>query len=176
MSDRRYFPEGSGMEPLEVVHVAPYPVCALPPFVQPGSGSPPTFLPLDTLLNDLSSRKDDPISFTYGHPTPEKFQQQETLMDTLMRGAEGGEQTVPSKTDDSTPVRTSYGVISDYYAGFVASGAITPILGRIRSIKHREDDTQASRYCRAYYMTFNLRILEGNEPRPCHDNPRLRRD
>jgi hypothetical protein len=154
MSDRRYSPNGTGMEPLEVVHVAPYPVCALPPFVQSGKGSPPTFVPLDTLLYDLSSRKDNPISFTYGHPTQEKFQQRESLMDTLMHGARGEGKISSLKTEASRHFKTSYAVISDYYAGFVASGAITSMLGRIRSVDHQNDETQVSHH-RTLYTKSN---------------------
>lgn len=145
MSDRCFSANGSGVAPLEVVHAAPYPVFALPPFVQPGNGSPPTFLPLDTLLNDLSSRKDDSISFMYGHPTAEKFKQRENSLDTLAHGARDEVEILTPKTEDnadSTPLKTSYAVVNDYYTKFVESGAITPILGRIGSIAHQKDSAQ----------------------------------
>ncbi|TAQ87331.1 hypothetical protein B7494_g4370 [Chlorociboria aeruginascens] len=140
MSDARYSPSGSGIEPLEIIHAVPYPLFALPPFVQSDKGLSPTFMPLDVLLNDLSSRLDDPISFGYGHTNPEKQGQLEGLLETLMNGARDEKDSGGSEKEKPTQFNTPYAVISESYVEFVRSGAITPILGRVVRLSNQKEE------------------------------------
>lgn len=156
MSDVRYPADGPGIQPLDVIHVAPHPISAIPPFVQPGNGSPPTFLPLDTLLNDLASRKDDPISFTFGHLTPEKTKQRQIMLDKLVNGAKDEGKDSDERKEDVNSPEGPYAVISDHYAGFVASGAITPLLGRVTSVEHQRDNAQVRNLCQYLMLDLSL--------------------
>jgi hypothetical protein len=145
LSDARYSADSSGIPPLNVLHVAPHPISAIPTFLQPGDGSPPRFLPWDALLNDLSSRKKEPISFTFGHLTPEKTKQRRIMLDKLVNGAKNeGETHAAESKEDASSSEGPYAAVSDHYAGFVASGVITPLLGRVISVAHQRDDARVS--------------------------------
>jgi hypothetical protein len=146
MSDARYSPSGSGIEPLEILHIMPYPLVSIPTVVQTGKTSSPTFLPLDALLYDLSSRPEDPVSFQFGHTTLEKTKQLRGILDTLMDGAKSEED---SSCYESQSVNSAspYAVVSDSYVEFVRSGAIRPILGRLVRLESQyEKNTQVSQW------------------------------
>lgn len=153
MSDACYSPSGSAIEPLEIVHVMPHPLVAIPTFVQTGKASSPTFLPLDSLLYDISSRSEDPISFKYAHSTPEKKKQLQDILDNLMNGVKSekdknGSDDKPSfDSGDESSFASAfpYAIVSDSYIQFVRSGAIRPVLGRLISLEgENEKNTQVS--------------------------------
>ena len=145
MSDARYSPDSSVIEPLEIVHVMPHPLVAIPTFVQTGRASSPTFLPLDSLLYDISSRSEDPISFKYGHSTPAKKKQLRDVLDNLMNGAKSEEDKNGSGDEPSFDSAFPYAVVSDNYVEFIRSGAIRPVLGRLICLEGQNDkDKQVS--------------------------------
>jgi hypothetical protein len=144
ISNTQYSADGSGLPPLNVVHVAPHPIAAIPPFLQAGNGLPPTIWPWDTLLMDLASRKDDPISFNFGHMSPETAKQRRIMLDKLVNGAKDESNIHDDKEENSSSSEGPYVAVSEYYGGFVASGAITPLLGRITLVAHQRDDAEVS--------------------------------
>jgi hypothetical protein len=145
MSDARYSPTGSGIEPLEILHVMPYPLTSLPTFVQAGKESSPTFLPLDSQLYDLSHRPDDPISLMYGHMKPENTRKLRGLLTEIMEGATSKQDEFANETSRPAEVVSPYAAVSESYVEYVRSGAIRPILGRVLSIEAQmENNDQVS--------------------------------
>ncbi|PQE14121.1 hypothetical protein CJF31_00006636 [Rutstroemia sp. NJR-2017a BVV2] len=140
MSDARYSPTGSGTEPLEIIHVMPYPLVSLPNFVQAGKESWPTFLPLDSTLYDLSHRPDDPISWMYGHITPENTRQLRYLLIKIMEGATSKQDDPDDENSRAAGAASPYAAVSESYVEYVRSAAIRPILGRVLSIEAQTEN------------------------------------
>jgi hypothetical protein len=175
MSDACYSPTGSGIEPLQILHVMPYPLVSIPAFVQNGKGDSPTFLPLDSILNNVSSRKDDPISFNYSHSTPKKTKARRGILRKLMDGASGSE-------SDETPDSVGpYAVVGDKYVDFVRSGAIKCVLGKLIRLEGQEkENTQVSDSFHDVSVLFSLigaqltcKNAAGDKLYACQSEPRL---
>jgi hypothetical protein len=147
MSDARYSPTGSGIEPLEIIHVMPHPLVSLPNFVQAGKESSPTFLPLDSLLYDLSYRPDDPISLMYGHKTPEKTKQLRDLLIKIMEGATSKRDNFDDENSPAAEAISPYAAVGESYVEYVRSGAIRPILGRVLGIETQTEDNDQVSAC-----------------------------
>lgn len=61
MSTSRYSPLSEGAEPVEIIHIMPQPMYAIPPFIPAGTETR-AFIPLDFLLYQTVSRPPGPIS------------------------------------------------------------------------------------------------------------------
>ncbi|PQE31381.1 hypothetical protein CJF32_00001961 [Rutstroemia sp. NJR-2017a WRK4] len=140
MSDARYSPTGSATEPLEIIHVMPYPLVSLPNFVQSGKPSWPTFLPLEWMLYGLSHRSDDPISWVYGHTTPESTRHLRDLLINIMEGAISKQDDSHDKNSRAAGAASPYVALSESYVEYVRSGAIRPILGRVLGIEAQTEN------------------------------------
>ncbi|KAM3074217.1 hypothetical protein ACMFMF_006238 [Clarireedia jacksonii] len=140
MLDAEYSPTGSGIEPLEIIHVMPYPLVSLPNFVPAGDKPLPRFLPLDSLLYDLSSRSDDPISLMYAHTTPEKTRQLRDLLIKIMEGETSKKNDSDDEKSRAAASVSPYAAVGESYVEFVRSGAIRPVLGRVVNIEAQTKD------------------------------------
>lgn len=153
MSDACHSPSGSGIKPLEIIHVMPHPLVAIPTFVQTGKSSSPTFLPLDSLLYELSSRPEDPVAFQFAHNSTEKIKGLRDILGKLMDGSksDSDEEKNASELSQTLDTVSPYAVVSDTYVEFVRSGAIRPVLGRLLRLEGQDGkDSQVSRYfCKA---------------------------
>ncbi|PQE29041.1 hypothetical protein CJF30_00004091 [Rutstroemia sp. NJR-2017a BBW] len=140
MSDARYSPTRSATEPLEIIHVMPYPLVSLPNFVQSGKPSWPTFLPLEWMLYGLSHRSDDPISWVYGHTTPESTRHLGDLLINIMEGETSKQDDSADKNSRAAGAASPYVAVGESYVEDVRSGAIRPILGRVLSIEAQTEN------------------------------------
>ncbi|KAI9647176.1 hypothetical protein NHQ30_003559 [Ciborinia camelliae] len=134
----------SNIQPLQIIHVMPHPLVSVPGVVQSGEKDTISFVPLDSQLYNLASRKDDPISFGYGFSTPEKRKRMKDVLGMIMDGTtemiEEKETIISDKEEArSLDFGSPYVVVGDRYTEFVRSGAIRPILGRITKISTHDD-------------------------------------
>ena len=135
ISDAQYSPSGTGTAPTEIIHVIPHPLISIPSFVRSGNEKVPSFVQLDSRLYDISSRPDDPISFSFGLSNAEKRKKLRQTLNMLMSGAVDVENDDGSKKSDEVDLGAPYAVVGDKYAEFIRSGAIKQVLGRITQLE-----------------------------------------
>ncbi|CCD48387.1 similar to flavin-containing monooxygenase [Botrytis cinerea T4] len=135
ISDAQYSPSGTGTAPTEIIHVIPHPLVSIPSFVRSGNEKVPSFVQLDSRLYDISSRPDDPISFSFGLSNAEKRKKLRQTLNMLMSGAVDVENDDGSKKSDEVDLGAPYAVVGDKYAEFIRSGAIKQVLGRITQLE-----------------------------------------
>ncbi|CAI6341534.1 unnamed protein product [Periconia digitata] len=112
-----------------------------------GHNLSPYFLPLDLIVYNLSGRGDGPIHPSNGLMPPDKAQKAHEAIRFLLGGDQrdsGREELVCKPHVTQYPVFTA---ISDTYMGYVRSGLIVPIKGRVESItQHADQSSLGERY------------------------------
>lgn len=179
MSDACYSPSGSGIPTQQILHVMPKTLVSIPTFVQTGKGDSPTFLPLDSVLQNLSSRPDNPVSFSYSHGSQEKTAKRKAVLTTLMNGANGKKEDFGSGIDETEDFASPYAVVGDKYAEFVRSGAIKPIMGKLTYLTAGEEseNKQVSIRSLSYLMERQLTQMNiaGKRSDVCESDRKLGR-
>ena len=142
-SNDRYSPSAElteGIEPVEVIHVVPQPLYAIPPFIQ-ASSEAHAFVPAEFVLFYLWRRPPGPISFLFGKTSPEIAQGMQIVLQCILDGKKPNfsSQTKDNKTKETFP---PYVTINESYGEFVRSGAIAPRVGRL--LRLAKQQTQIS--------------------------------
>ena len=122
-----------GASPLNIVHVTPNHMYAIPSFTQRG-GDGIHFAPLDLSLYDLSHRPEGPISFHVATMDAEKAHTLEAQILSILEGSNASEGDSIIKPSEARATGTPYAIVSDKYFEFVRSGLITPMIGRVASL------------------------------------------
>ena len=123
-----------GAEPsLEVIHIAPHPMYAIPSFTQLDHESL-SFAPLDLSLYELSGRKDESISFTFGKSDEGQEKAMRDMILGIMHGADPPESLPSGIPEEAKNSGTPYAIVNDKYVDFVRTGAIVPKIGRVASL------------------------------------------
>ncbi|KAL9122184.1 MAG: hypothetical protein Q9187_001265 [Circinaria calcarea] len=130
MSTGRYSPLSQGAQPLEIVHVMPQPMYAIPPFI-PASEETRGFIPLDFLLYRAVTRPPGPISFSFGRMTPERAEGMRNLILSLLNGSKPDSTSLETEKQEDREMVPPYAIVNESYVEFVRSGAIVPKIGRL---------------------------------------------
>lgn len=139
LSDAQWSPQKSeqkAYKDCKVIHVTPRPLYGIPPYneFEPGSS---TFVPLDLKLYDLSKRPTDMAQ--YGGQQPSEVKE---LVHAALQTMVGGDQSdlsdalVSPAGDSRAPV---YVALSEGYSGFVRSGLIDVVAGRVTSLQSKDN-------------------------------------
>ena len=119
---------------VEIVHVTPRPLYALPPFV-PAAPGIPGFIPLDLRLYDFTARPGE--IQTYGGKAPEEVL---PIVHGFIRSMIGSDQSdlgseaLVASLDGDSKAGTAYVALSENYSEFVRSGLIKPVSGRVAKL------------------------------------------
>ena len=129
---------------VEIVHVTPRPLYALPPYVPAPSGAS-GFVPLDIRLYDFAARPGKIDS--YGGKAPEEVV---GIVHGAIRSMVGSDQSdlgapaLVSSADGGKITDAAYVALSEGYSEFVRSGLIKPIRGRVISLDVATGDADGS--------------------------------
>ena len=144
LSDAAFSPEASNKKnkykECKIIHVAPRPLYAVPPF-NPADEESRTFLPLDLKLYDLSRRPQGPIEANAGTATKAV----KDMIHGAVQGIIGGDQSdlgYPALIfPSSEPRSAAYVTLTETYSEFVRSDLIQPVSGRVIALHESEKGT-----------------------------------
>lgn len=142
MSTSRDSPSSEGTEPLEIIHVKPQPMYAIPPFV-PAGNEIRAFIPLDFLLYRTVTRPPGPISFSFGKMTPEKAEGMRTLIQSLLDGDKPNSISLETRKQEAGEMVPPYAIVNESYIEFVRSGTIVPKAGRLLHLSTQPANTSS---------------------------------
>ncbi|KAL9051869.1 MAG: hypothetical protein Q9162_005760 [Coniocarpon cinnabarinum] len=146
---------------VEILHVTPRPLYALPPFV-PAGPSKPGFVPLDLRLYDFGARPGEISS--YGGKAPEEVM---GMVHGFVRSMIGGDQSdlgasaLMSSEDSGKTTGAAYVTLSENYSEFVRSGFIKPIAGYASSWEASKGGTESGMSIRVEHKNTGSTTIEG---------------
>lgn len=160
MSTAQHSPSSEGAGSLEIVHVMPQPMYALPPFV-PAGNETRAFIPLDFLLYRTATRPPGPISFSFGRMTSEKAEGMRTFIRSLLDGGAPDLISLKAGEQEAGEVVPPYAIVNESYVKFVRSGAIVPKAGSLLHLATQQANTfpkltQSDPVCRLIILTLIL--------------------
>lgn len=142
LSSALYSPSSTtskGFADVQVCHVTPRPIYAMPPYV-PFSTVSNTFASYSMLFYDLKTRPDGPIRSSSGWLSEEQVANRSSGL----RGIIGNQTDLGAPALVATDNAAPYVVVSEEYTEFVRLGKILPVAGRLVDLEYGADSDSAT--------------------------------
>ncbi|KAB8231518.1 uncharacterized protein BDW43DRAFT_313037 [Aspergillus alliaceus] len=125
----------------EVHHICSRPFWTVPTYLPHAVSKDDTqersvhFLPLDLVLNDLARRPHGPVQYNFGPVSREQAAKVNRYFISLLgkQYADSGHM-VADPRDGTSDTQPSWVAIGDDYAGYVQSGLVQPMMGRVLAV------------------------------------------
>ncbi|KZF26974.1 hypothetical protein L228DRAFT_258323 [Xylona heveae TC161] len=133
ISSRKHSPGSSEVSrDYQIHHVISRPFYALPPILprDPGRAMQPSFTPLDMCMYNLSRRPSGDITYATGTLTAEKAKMTHEFLRNVIGGDQYGFGTRSRIFSSAKEDEPAYVAISEWYAGLVRAGYISPVAGK----------------------------------------------